>query len=148
MRVAPPKLVKLAQECEESAADLLDLWHEAVETLAVACGSLGDSPAAPAVREEYDTAVARAQDVVKGLGAALDTAVQSLILTAQDATRTDDAVADEMDRRRGRGQDGSGKGPHGASTGSGPDHSSSSGQSGNGGGHGAGDGAGNGGGRG
>ena len=103
MRVVPAQLIDLARECEASAAELMELWARGVSVLSGACESLGDVPAAPAVRTAYGTAVTSAHAVVDGLGAALSGAVEALIETAADTLGTDEDNAGRMAGVAGRG---------------------------------------------
>jgi hypothetical protein len=100
MRVATTDLINLAESCQAGADALTADWMAAIEALSLACTSLGDSEAAPAVGEAHTKAVKMADELVLGLGSSMVAGVRGLVDTAYDYLSVDEQVSDEMKRHR------------------------------------------------
>ncbi len=105
MEVNPDELVKLAAASQSAAQVLAGQWAEARLCLAVAHDSLGDSPAAGAVADGYDTATTAADQVVSSLAQVLMVGVQALEQAAVDAREADDLATETFLAVRDRGAD-------------------------------------------
>ncbi len=105
MEVNPDELVKLAAQSQSAAQVLSSQWAEAKLSLAVAHDSLGDSPAAGALADTYDTATSAADQVVKSLSQVLMNGVQALEQAAYDAREADDKATEAFLSVRDSGAD-------------------------------------------
>jgi hypothetical protein len=98
MQVEPARLVELAATSESVLTAMALDWHAAAEDLAAACAGLGDAAGTLDLCTSYADALADAGEVVTGLAQAFGLGIAGLLDAAQDALRTDDAVAGELAR--------------------------------------------------
>ena len=98
MQVDPTRLVELAASSESILSAMALDWQAAAEDLAGACAGLGDATGTQNVAASYADSLADAGEVVTALMQALGVGITGLLDAAQDAVRTDDAVAAELAR--------------------------------------------------
>ena len=123
MEVNPDELVKLAAQSTAAAQTMAAQWTAARESLVVAAGSLGDSPASGSILEAYDTATVAAEQVLGSLAAAVMTGVSALEQAATDVREADDKATERFLGMRDTDDDGRGSGRgHGQGHGHGHGH--------------------------
>ncbi|GAA5107507.1 hypothetical protein GCM10023339_05620 [Alloalcanivorax gelatiniphagus] len=98
MQVEPARLVELAASSEAVLGAMRQDWADAVADLAGACAALGDATGTANLAAAYADSLADAGEVVSALTGALGLGISGLVDAAQDAVRTDDTVAAELER--------------------------------------------------
>jgi ABC-type transporter Mla subunit MlaD len=98
MQVDPARLVELATSCEVILAEMAHDWQAVTDELADACAALGDATGTLNVAASYVDTLTDASEVVTAMTQALVLGVAGLVDAAEDAARTDDVVAAELQR--------------------------------------------------